>query len=174
MDLVKVACNEHNLNLGHTHASCGYDEVETKILQITRYFFSAFANPASQNWMFAFAFCKSHWCERNGPAFADGCLEVVSAMRLARKATFCFSNPFCLKCSLLVTPHERYLMACVQSARRGQKTLLATHAMMLCEGEKTELFISALNTFIQRFDLTIDCNPHVERTLADFEVAFPR
>lgn len=60
--------------------------------------------------------------------------DLFSAIHLIRKSPFVFSNPHCLNCKDILTENERRIMLALAAARRGHRSALAAHVMLVCEG----------------------------------------
>lgn len=125
---------------------CAFDGEELLILKLVRCYFASFAQPSSLGWADAIRHATDEAPDRAGETLRQT-LNAVQAMRIARTSCFRFANPNCRSCSQGVTAHERQFMACVTSARKGDLMQADRHAFLLCEGNDTSAFLSALSDF---------------------------
>lgn len=101
-------------------ASLGLDDVETGMLAVLRHFLSALAGTAPQGWVTAMEVAAERWGLADGPRIAHGLVEVLQAVRRARRAAFSFANPLCLTCRTFATADEAALMAMLHWMRRDR------------------------------------------------------
>lgn len=134
--------NTHALGPGERPVSeLGLSRQNTAVLQIARCYFQSFAQPASQSWLQANRVAKTELCAASAPEIAVAVLEMVQNLRLARRSTFHFSNPFCASCSRILTAHERLMMATFKAIAAGKPEVARGHAMLLCEGNDTDAYL---------------------------------
>lgn len=60
--------------------------------------------------------------------------DLFSAIHLIRKSAFVFSNPHCISCSKIMTENERRIMLALAGTRREERSSVAGHVMLICEG----------------------------------------
>ncbi len=117
---------------------------EESVLTLVRNLFLNFADPGSQSWVRAVATTHSQFdASRAWPIFTST-LQMVMAMRNARRSAFVFSNPNCPNCAAFVTDNERQLLTVLRFARRDKTEAMQGHAFLLCEGNDTENYIFAV------------------------------
>ncbi|MEM9872989.1 MAG: hypothetical protein AAF822_17275 [Pseudomonadota bacterium] len=124
-----------------TISEAEYDEIETTILEVARYYWQTFAIPESQSWLFALQRSESRFPGPNGAEVGLETLAAVQAMRMSRSSCFRFNNPSCAHCARIVSEHERQFMNIFQAVRAGRMGPARTHAMILCEGNDTDKLI---------------------------------
>ncbi len=127
----------------------GLDRDEQQILTVMRFFFQSFTHPESQGWMKSFRTAHDHFPQDQAARLAVACLAVIQAMRCTRNAGFRFSNPDCAHCARILSRDERQLLGALAATRRGQRSRAHTHALLLCEGNDTQPFLSAINDLSQ-------------------------
>lgn len=128
-------------------ASLDADSVDFGFLSAARYFFVSFSERDPSAWVMAMLDSNSFFPGSDSAEKMRRSLAVVHEMRTSRCSAFRFSNPRCQKCSSIVTQDERYLLQMIQHARAGHGSLVASSAMLLCEGNPTERVIAAANRF---------------------------
>lgn len=130
-------------------AEAGFDPVEHAVLTIVRYFFQSFAFPQSQAWIAAFAKSQALFppgmAKARAPEVAVAILGAVQAMRGTRISGFRFSNPDCPGCARVLGAHERHFMEVFCALRRGARTRAHTAAMLVCEGNPADAFLTAMS-----------------------------
>ncbi|WP_421703708.1 hypothetical protein [Aliiroseovarius sp.] len=131
-------------------AGAGLDRSELQVLTVLRYFLQSFTYPASQAWMTAFQVAGRHFPAEQSANLALAALDMVQAMRVARREGFRFSNPECPGCRQVMSGDERQLMGALAAARRGQRSRAHTHALILCEGNDVQPFLEATNILARR------------------------
>ncbi|MEL6953382.1 MAG: hypothetical protein AAFN09_00125 [Pseudomonadota bacterium] len=124
-------------------AEAGLDTAEHGILDIARFYFSSFAHPDSQAWMAGLDTAQALFGD-DGPRIAARVMDVLRAMRCARRSTFMFNAPTCPGCSRILTEHERRLIQGFAALRRGAMGQARVEAMMLCEGNPTGALLDAM------------------------------
>lgn len=123
-------------------SEAGYDDIEESILTIARYFFQTFALPQTQSWLAALRLADIRFPDTSREEIAMDVLGAVQSMRMSRSSPFRFSNPALPGCSQIISEHERQFMCVFQAVRREQMGPARTHAMLLCEGNDSEAFIT--------------------------------
>jgi len=122
----------------------GFDRSETAILEVARFYWQTFAEPASQSWLFALHMSEQRFGDRQGGEIGLEILATVQAMRMSRKSCFRFNNPRCTGCAKFLSPHERLFMNVYIPLRDGKLGPALTHAMILCEGNSTDGLIDRM------------------------------
>ena len=120
-------------------ASSGYDHAELCTLEVARYFWQSFAAPETFSWLLAFEKSEAYFKTRANIGLRI--LSAVQAKRHSRVSCFRFNNPTCYACASLITEHERQFMEILRAVRTGRPGLAQTHAMLLCEGNATQMLI---------------------------------
>lgn len=148
--------------------SPGLDDTEQAALDIMRFFFVSYAEPKSQGWRIAFSYATSAFGRHRGAHIACALMETVEAMSCSRRSMFCFSNPRCPKCRLLLTEPEQRLMRVLRASRHGDGTAAQTQALILCEGNPTARFIANATLAARELDRfggseSLDTRPIVAR-----------
>ncbi|MEM8871610.1 MAG: hypothetical protein AAF848_02100 [Pseudomonadota bacterium] len=123
----------------------GLDLFEVAVLDIMRFYFLSFADPASQGWLRAMHTATTHFKAEAAPIIAFQILAMVQAMRCSRASVFIFSSPVCPECSAMLSDEERHMMAAIHCIRCGRPNEARTHAMLLCQGNPTETFLMAVD-----------------------------
>jgi hypothetical protein len=118
------------------------------VLVTARFFFLSFANPDAHGWMTALLgaddlFGRLSGKSELGAEIVRRTLAVVQDMRLSRRAVLRFSNPRCASCAQILTHDERHLIQMVQALRRGDRSVAASSAMLLCEGNPIDDLLSS-------------------------------
>lgn len=132
-------------------ASLNADAVDLGFLTAARYFFVAFAEGDQAAWVTAMLGSDSFFPGLDSAEKVRRCLAVVHEMRSSRLSVFRFSNPRCKGCSAIVTRDERYLVQLIQHARAGNASMVASSAMLLCEGNSTDRVIAVAHGFAALF-----------------------
>lgn len=136
-----------------TKTECGIDAPlttdrltphQTNALSIMRCYFLSYTNPRSCAWELGMETAVRAYGSERGPNVAWACLKCVQEMRVSRKTTFNFCNPFCKCCRQRLTQHEQYLVESIDHASQGAVGSLSLTAMMLCEGNENFGFIDSL------------------------------
>ncbi len=120
------------------------------MLTVLRYFLQSFTYPTSQAWMSAFEVASRHFPPQEAANLALAGLDMVQAMRVARRAGFRFSNPDCPGCRQVMSGDERQLLGALAASRRGQRSRAHTHALILCEGNDVQPFLETTNILARR------------------------
>ncbi len=120
------ACPEAASDAVSAHA-LGLDADEQALLNLQRFYFRSFAEPASQGWMHALAGAEEAFPHLPRGEAAILVLIQVQALRGVRRSAFRFSNPFCPACRLRLTPDEVALATLFRTCRAAQspRTLAA-------------------------------------------------
>lgn len=128
----------------------GFDDVETNILHLVRFFFQSYAVPNSQAWMSGLDLAEQIFGDVEGPSIALRIVDVLRGVRYARRSTFMFNSPTCACCAAHVTEHEGRLIRAIANVRRGRMSPARTELMMLCEGHDTAYVIGAMVRLAKR------------------------
>lgn len=123
-----------------------YDKYESAVLEIARYFWQTFAIPESQSWLMALQRAETRFHPLNGAEIGLEILATVQAMRMSRSSSFLFNNPGCPHCALIVSEHERQFMNVLKAVRAGRMGPAKTHAMILCEGNNSDVVVLRMMT----------------------------
>lgn len=123
----------------------GLDESDKALLHIARRYFLSYANPTYPHWESAFDLAIQLFGADQGPGIAVALLNVVRAMRNARSTTFRFTNPLCPDCAPNISDGERLLFRAIQFIRCGDRSRAQIEALILCEGNDTELTLAAMH-----------------------------
>lgn len=123
------------------------DIVEYGFLSAARYFCASFSAPHEAIWVTAMLGSDHFFPGSDSAEKMRRALAVVHEMRTSRRSTFRFSNPRCQGCASVVTEDERHLLQLVQHARAHRVSMLASSAMLLCEGHSTDRVIAAAHGF---------------------------
>ena len=144
-----ACCNRTPSPKETTLFEAGFDRVDLSLLEVARYYWQTFATPDAQTWISALHLSGVRFPEAEGYTVGVAMLATVQAMRTSRTSCFRFNNPRCPHCSRIVSEHERHFMNALQAVRQGRSGPAKTHAMMLCEGNDTDEFLSCASTLIQ-------------------------
>lgn len=125
-------------------AALGCTPEDVVILQMARHFFRSFAAPASHGWLTVFPMAEQNFAGRQPERIAVALLKAIQAMGRTRRSGFGFVSPDCPVCSRNVTEHERQFIAVLKEGRDGPTSALHVNAMLLCEGNETRPFITAM------------------------------
>lgn len=125
-------------------ADAGYDLIEISVLEVARYFWQTFAAPQTHSWLFALQRAEQHFYQSRGDVIGLEVLATVQAMRMSRKSCFQFNNPQCERCCALVTENEQQFMNVFRAVRQNKIGRAKTHAMILCEGNRSDAFIERM------------------------------
>ncbi|MBF9052520.1 hypothetical protein GTA62_21165 [Roseobacter sp. HKCCD9010] len=129
-------------------------------LTVARLFFQSFASPNSNAWVAAMAEAEARFGYRDGPIIAARILATLQVIRRARKSVFMFNSPTCPGCAGIATEHERRLMGALVNVRRGEMGHARLEIMMLCEGNRVEIVLSALIALARALDGELPENSH--------------
>ena len=119
-------------------AALHVDPVEFGFLTAARYFCLSFSEPQGGAWVTAMLGAECFFPGEGSAEKLRRALAVVHEMRTSRRSTFRFSNPRCEICTAIVTEDERHLLQLIQHARARRGSLVASSAMLLCEGHNTD------------------------------------
>ena len=114
------------------------DFSEDTLLTASRYYFQSFACPESQGWLRALSVTQIYFGDQVGPSIAVKLLTAMQAMRCTRRSMFQFNAPDCVRCSEILTEHERRFMAALQAIRFNDLNTAGLEIMLLCEGFESE------------------------------------
>ncbi|MEM8569867.1 MAG: hypothetical protein AAGG56_03065 [Pseudomonadota bacterium] len=113
-------------------------------LTIARHYFRSFCAPESEAWIRAIEEAETRFGPVEGPCVASRVLSVLKTIRRARRSTFLFNNPCCIRCAAVATEHERRLVSSLASIRRGNMGRARMEVIMLCEGNGVDQVLAAL------------------------------
>ena len=116
------------------------------MLEIMRYFFIAYTDPQRNAWEMAFMHAQNRFGTVRGPVIVSRALDVVQAMRLSRKSSFRYSNPYCTCCRERISHSEKHIMETIRAFDRGDPVAAQANALVLCEGHDTGPFLKAAKT----------------------------
>lgn len=136
--------------------SLDFDDFEISVLEIARFYFATFANPASQLWVTALQRAETQFEAPFGATIAHAILIAVENMREARQTGFSFLDPTCPLCSQYISPEERYFLSVLHEVRRHNKSAAKTNAMLICEGGDDQPLIES---FARLAIITGDVDP---------------
>ncbi|MEM1363264.1 MAG: hypothetical protein AAGF94_16375 [Pseudomonadota bacterium] len=97
--------------------------------------------PESQAWLYANSVAEYGFPRLQAPLISARALDMVQGLRVSRRSNFTFSNPFCVQCAQIVTPHERLMILCLSAYRAERADQAEAHALLLCEGNPMERFL---------------------------------
>lgn len=126
-----------------TPAIAWLDPFERDVLEIARYFFEAFSDPASHAWVEAFRKAETVFPMPFGASIAHAILIAINALRVSRRQTFQFERPSSLSGSACLTDAERYFMRILYDIRRQDRVSARAHALFLCEGNDASEVLAA-------------------------------
>ncbi|MEM1378352.1 MAG: hypothetical protein AAGG69_13285 [Pseudomonadota bacterium] len=118
---------------------------QTNALSIMRCYFMSYTAPKSCAWEAGMETAVRAYGTKRGPHVAWACLKCVQEMRVSRKTTFNFCNPFCKCCRKRLTQNEQHLLESLDHAGTGAVGALSLTSMMLCEGNEDSGFINSLH-----------------------------
>ena len=157
MTLTRPASARHQCGratiLDETDQPCAHlDDASLAALDILRFFFVSYSEPASQGWRVAFTYATACFGRLNGVEVAYTLMEVVEAVSRSRNTIFTFSNPRCPVCRQRLSAPERYLMAALSACRHGDLHDARRQARSACDGEPAERLLAALVAAAQKID----------------------
>lgn len=115
-------------------SEAGLDDIETVLLNATRHFFVSYTDKSYPHWETSMDICNARFGQERGPQIAVSLMNLVRHMRLSRKSTFHFTNPFCRKCANRISICERHLFHAIKHIRARNRQAARMEALMLCEG----------------------------------------
>lgn len=121
-------------------------------LTIARMFFQSFCTPEGMTWIAALAEAEARFGTEEGPKIAARLLASLQSVRRARRSTFMFNSPTCPGCAAIATEHERRFITAVAALRRGDTGKARLEVMMLCEGNRVEIVVTALQALARALD----------------------
>lgn len=127
-------------------------------LTVARLFFQSFSTPEGYTWLAAMAEAEARFGYVDGPLIAARLLAALQVIRRSRRSTFMFNSPTCPGCAAIATEHERRLMTALSCIRRGDKGTARVEVIMLCEGHRTEMVLSALDALGRALDGKLPAN----------------
>ncbi|MEM9732290.1 MAG: hypothetical protein AAF903_02255 [Pseudomonadota bacterium] len=138
-------CNKHNTTGRETKVSdLGLDQVEQLLLLTARQYFVSYTDPSHPHWETAFDICESQFGEETGSQIAAGVLGVLRKMRVSRRSTFHFTNPYCRQCAGRLSECECQLFSALRHMRNRDTQSAYDEAVLLCEGHQVEPMLRAM------------------------------
>ncbi len=134
-----MACERDKLA---TVVEAGLDPFEHAVLDIVHCYCHSYAHPNAMSWEAAFDSAATRFGPQ-GSRVAHATMAMLRALRLARRSTFNFVNPFCPCCSKRITPHEVKFMRLLRAMRKGDTATARTEALILSEGGASAGFLDA-------------------------------
>ena len=119
------------------------DPIDRAVLNIARYFFHNFAKPDSQAWIEGFATADRLFPAPYGAALGHAVLSMVLELRRSRLDVFDYLAPDSPEAQCALTDEEKYFVSAFKATRACNRTGAETHAMLLCQGNGTEAFLSS-------------------------------
>ena len=127
--------------------------IEHSILTAARFYFSSFARPEESAWMNVVMFSERFFARENSSKIAQALLIVVHEIRISRRSTLRFQDPVCIKCKNRATTEERHFVLMIKEVWSKRSATALTHAMLLCEGNKTSDLLRAINKLVSLANL---------------------
>ena len=127
--------------------------IEHSILTAARFYFSSFARPEESSWMNVVMFSERFFPGENSSKIAQALLIVVHEIRISRRSTLRFQDPVCIKCKNRATTEERHFVLMIKEVWSKRSATALTHAMLLCEGNKTSDLLRAINKLVSLANL---------------------
>ena len=127
--------------------------IEHSILTAARFYFSSFARPEESAWMNVVMFSERFFPGENSSKIAQALLIVVHEIRISRRSTLRFQDPVCIKCKNRATTEERHFVLMIKEVWSKRSATALTHAMLLCEGNKTSDLLRAINKLVSLANL---------------------
>ena len=127
--------------------------IEHSILTAARFYFSSFARPEESAWMSVVMFSERFFPGENSSKIAQALLIVVHEIRISRRSTLRFQDPVCIKCKNRATTGERHFVLMIKEVWSKRSATALTHAMLLCEGNKTSDLLRAINKLVSLANL---------------------
>ncbi len=124
-------------------SDCGFHDNTVKLIELSRFYCSYFGKGLQPDFDAATAYCRTRFDHSNPDEVAMGLLCVLNAMRKSRKSTFSFHCLGCPNCRKRVSECERLLFQTIEDMRLGLKQKASVSAMMLCEGNDTNDFLTS-------------------------------
>ena len=122
--------------------------IEHSILTAARFYFSSFARPEESAWMNVVMFSERFFPGENSSKIAQALLIVVHEIRISRRSTLRFQDPICINCKNRATTEERHFVLMIKEVWLKHSATALTHAMLLCEGNKTSDLMRAINKLV--------------------------
>lgn len=141
--------------------------VDLALLGVARRFFLSYTDPRRPHWESAVDFAINAFGPNHGPLVAVALLNVIRAMRSARKTMFRFNNPHCTQCAATILDNERSLFLGIQHLRQGNMSGAHIEVLILCEGHDTAPTLSAMEVLASRVSNWYRAAPTVDRCKAD-------
>ncbi|MEM6381609.1 MAG: hypothetical protein AAF739_02960 [Pseudomonadota bacterium] len=130
--------NERGCTREPLEGDCAVSELqltaaEEAVLLIARIFFHSLTHSESQAWMAAFAEAEDIFGSDEGMIVAGRTLNLVKAIRRARRSPFMFNSPTCPGCSQIASVQERQMMTAIALMRLGDHERAHAELVALCE-----------------------------------------
>lgn len=124
----------------------GFDVDTRTVLAISRNFWQSFADPTTMGWRRALQLARTAYGDHQGAVVAGAVLHAIEAMMVSRRSCFDFANPDCRHCAAVLMENERQFLSVFLAARDRRRSAAYAHALVLCEGNETDRFLSAMAT----------------------------
>ena len=122
--------------------TCNTDAIDFGFFLAARYFFNSFSKYDPCSCVMKMLTIESLFPGLDIAVEMRRSLACIHEMRMSRRSLLRFSNPRCKRCSAIVTQDELYLLRLIQHARAGCGSKVAFSALLLCEGNATELVVA--------------------------------
>lgn len=128
----------------------GFDDFESGVLAVSRYFLLSYDDPQTHSWHTAFAVAIERWGPDIGLAVAYAVSKLIHVLCVARP-DFRFCDPFSAEARDRVTPDEARLMRMLHHMRRDQTPDARTAVEALTLGQMDPYVIRAGLSLAARF-----------------------
>lgn len=122
---------------------------ELIVLTVARHYFGSFAAPDRQGWLGGVSAALQFHGHDTGPHAAVAVLSAVQAMRRSRVSPFRFNSADCARCSAFLSENERQFLNTCRAMAQGRVEAAEGHALILCEGNDTAPFVSAVGVMVE-------------------------
>ncbi|MFW2590148.1 hypothetical protein [Sagittula sp. SSi028] len=122
---------------------------ELVVLTVARHYFGSFAEPHRHGWLGAVTAALKFYGDDTGPHAAFAVLSAVQAMRRARVSAFRFNSADCSDCAAHISDNERQFLNTCRAMAQGRIDAAEGHALILCEGNDVQPFLSAAAILIE-------------------------
>lgn len=106
---------------------------EAIVLEVLRLQIQSLVSADERPWRQGIARAQDVWGRELGMSLFARIDETLSAMRLARRSPFRFSNPLCARCACRLCQHEAQFLRVIQEFGRGADCRAEAIAFLLCE-----------------------------------------
>ncbi|MEM9581675.1 MAG: hypothetical protein AAGA08_01015 [Pseudomonadota bacterium] len=128
-----------------------FDEFETGILAVARYFLIAMNAPETMAWQKAFIVSRERWGETIGFPAAFLLSKSITALFQLRKSGFQFQDPLCIEAREYVTDDEVVFLEMVHHMRRDNTPIARLAVEELTLGRMDPDIIRTALAFAARF-----------------------